>query len=84
MGLEFLQGFWRIVDEGETGCLSTTKLSLKTEDIDLVLGGLVEFSKLASKFILGDVGSVWVEDITVSGPLETNSTNPIPSVLEVS
>jgi len=63
MGLELLQGFWGIVDESETSCLSATELSLETENVDLVLVGLVHFGELASEFILGDVGSVWVEDI---------------------
>lgn len=65
MRLEFLQGFWGIVDESETSCLSTTELCLKTEDINLVLVGLVELGELASEIVLGDVGSVWVEDITI-------------------
>ena len=65
MWLELLQGFWRVVDESETGCLSTTILCLKTENVDLVLVGLVHFGELASEFILGDVGTVGVEDITI-------------------
>ena len=65
MRLKLLQGFGGVVDERETSCLSTTKLSLKTENIDLVLVGLVEFGKLASELVLGDVGTVWVEDITI-------------------
>ena len=58
MWLEFLQRLGRIVDEGETGCLSTTILSLETENIDLVFAGLVYFGKLASELVLGDVGAV--------------------------
>jgi hypothetical protein len=65
MWLELLQGFWRVVDERETGCFSTTILCLKTENVDLVLVGLVHFGELASEFILGDVGTVGVEDITI-------------------
>lgn len=76
MGLEFLQGLGGIVDKGETSCLSTTELCLETEDVDLVLGGLVEFCELATEFILGDVGSVWVEDITISRLLEAYSSIP--------
>jgi hypothetical protein len=41
-------------------------LSSETEYIDLVLVGLVELGKLASEFILGDVRSVWVEDVTIA------------------
>jgi len=61
--LKLLQGLGRIIDERKTGCLSTTKLSLETEDIDLVLVGFVEFGKLGSELVLGDVGAVGVEDI---------------------
>jgi hypothetical protein len=66
MGLELLQSLGRVVDERKSGCLSTTKLSLETENVDLVLAGLVEFGKLASELVLGDVGTVGVEDITVN------------------
>ena len=69
MGFELLQRLWGIVDESETSCLSTTELSSQTENIDLILVGLVEFGKLGSELVLGDVGSVGVEDITVN-PLE--------------
>lgn len=65
MGLEFLHCLWGIVDKGETGSLSTTELSSETEDVDLVLASLVEFGEFASELILGDVGTVWVEDVTI-------------------
>ena len=65
MGLKFLQRLWGIVDESEASCLSTTELSSQTENIDLILVGLVEFGELGSEFVLGDVGAVRVEDITV-------------------
>ena len=64
MGFEFLQCLWGIVDESETSCLSTTKLSSETENVNLVLAGLVKFGEFASELILGDVGTVWVEDVT--------------------
>lgn len=66
MGLELLQGLGRVVDKGETSGLSTTELGLETEHVDLVLVGLVEFGKLGPQFVLGDVGTVGVEDITMS------------------
>lgn len=69
MWLELLQCLWGVVDEGETSGLSTTKLCLETEDVDLVLAGLVELSELAAKLILGDVCAVWVQDVTVNGAL---------------
>jgi hypothetical protein len=71
MGLKLLQRFWRIVHERKTGCLSTTVLCLQTEDVDLVLVGLVHFGELASEFILGDVGAVGMENITIRVPLES-------------
>jgi len=63
MRLKFLQRLWRIVHKGKTSRLSTTELSLETENIDLVLAGLVEFGKLGSEFVLGDVGAIGVQDI---------------------
>jgi hypothetical protein len=66
MWLKLLQRLRRIVDESKTGCLSTTKLCSQTEDIDLVLIGLVEFGELGSEVVLCDVCAVRVEDITVS------------------
>jgi len=63
MGLKLLQRLWRIVHERETSCLSTTILCLQAENVDLVLVGLVHFGELASEFLLGDVGTVGVEDI---------------------
>ena len=73
MGFELLQRLWRIVYEGETSRLSTTILSLQTENVDLVLVGLVHFGELATEFVLGDVGAVGVEDITSRKPLESQS-----------
>jgi hypothetical protein len=64
VGLELLQRLRRIVDESKTSCLSTTELSSQTENIDLILVGLVEFGELGSEFVLGDVCAVRVEDIT--------------------
>lgn len=64
MGFEFLQCLWRIVDKSETSGLSTTELGAKTENVHLVLASLVEFGEFASELILGDVGTVWVEDVT--------------------
>jgi hypothetical protein len=75
VGLELLQCLWGIVDESETSGLSTTELSSQTENIDLVLVGLVEFGKLGSEFVLGDVGAVRVEDITMN-PLDCYSNSP--------
>jgi hypothetical protein len=78
VGLELLQRLWGIVDESETSCLSTTKLSSQTENINLILVGLVEFGELASEFVLGDIGAVGVKDITTN-PLECHSHSKYPS-----
>ena len=46
--LELLQCLWWIIDEGESSSLSTTELSLKTEDVYLVLVGLVKLGEFGS------------------------------------
>jgi hypothetical protein len=77
VGLELLQSLRRIVHQGETCGLSTTKLSLQTENVDLVLVGLVHLGELSTEFILGDVGAVWVEDITINATVRTQIFNSI-------
>jgi len=66
VGLELLHGLVGVVDESEAGGLATTVLGAETEDGDLVLVGLVELGELLAELILGDVGTVGVEDITAS------------------
>lgn len=66
VGLEFLQGFDGVVDEGEAGGLSTTIVRAQTEDGDLFLVGLVEIAELAAELVLGDVGAARVQDVTVA------------------
>lgn len=63
MGLELLQSLLGVVDESETGALATTVLRAEAEDRDLFLVGLVEVGELVAEFILGDVGTVGVEDV---------------------
>lgn len=63
--LELLEGLWGIVNEGEAGGLAATELGLETEDVDLLLGALVQLSELATEVVLGHVGAVWVQDVTV-------------------
>lgn len=65
MWLELLEGLWGIVNKGETGGLAATELGLEAEDVDLLLGALVELSELAAEVVLGDVGAVWVQNVTV-------------------
>jgi hypothetical protein len=74
VGLEFLQSVVGFVDQSEAGGLSATELGAEPEDGDLALVGLVELSKLRAKLILGDIGSVGVENITIelSGQVSFN------------
>lgn len=65
MWLELGEGLWGVVDEGESSGLATTELGLETEDVDLLLLALVELSELATEVVLGDVGAVWVQNVTV-------------------
>jgi hypothetical protein len=45
-------------------------LCLQTENVYLVLVGLVHFGELDSEFIFGDVGTIGMEDVTVKTLLE--------------
>ena len=65
LGLELLHGLGRVIDKGETSGLATTEVGAETEDGDLVLLGLVEATELLTELLLGDVGAVGVEDVTV-------------------
>lgn len=65
VGLELLQGLRGVVDEGETSGLAATELGAQAEDGNLVLAGLVETGKLLAELILGDVGTVGVQDVTI-------------------
>lgn len=65
VGLELLQRLGALVDQSETSGLAATVLRPQTEDGHGVLVGLVEFGELDAEVILGDVGLVWVEDVTV-------------------
>lgn len=62
--LELLQGLSGVVNQSEAGALATTVLGAEAEDGDLVLVGLVEGRELVAELILGDVGTVGVEDVT--------------------
>jgi hypothetical protein len=61
--LELLHGLGGVIDESEAGGLATTELGSETEDGDLVLLGLVERTELLTELLLGDVGTVGVEDV---------------------
>lgn len=64
-GLELLHRLGRVVDEGEAGGLATTELGAQTEDGDLVLLSLVQATDLLAELLLGDVGTVGVQDVTI-------------------
>ena len=63
LGLELLEGLGGVVDEGEAGGLAATELGAQTEDLDLLLLGLVQGADLLTELLLGDVGAVGVEDV---------------------
>lgn len=65
VGLELLHGLGGVVDKSEAGGLATTELGAQTKDGDLVLAGLVQASELLAELILGDVGTVGVQDVTI-------------------
>lgn len=67
VGLELLHGLGGVVDKGEAGGLAATELCPEAEHADLVLLGLVHAGELVAELLLGDVGAVRVEDITVRG-----------------
>jgi hypothetical protein len=45
-------------------------LSPESEDRHLILVGPVKFCELAAEFVFGDIGAVWVEDITVDSRID--------------
>lgn len=55
VGLELLEGVVGVVDQGETGGLSSSEVGAETEDGDGSLVGLVELSKLSAEVVLADV-----------------------------
>ena len=63
--LELLHGLGGVVDESEASGLAATELGSETEDGDLILLGFVHAAELLTELLLGDVGTVGVEDITV-------------------
>jgi hypothetical protein len=70
VGLELLHRLGAVVDEREAGALATTEVRLHSEDRDIILLRLVQLAELAAELVLGDVGSVRVEDVAGS-PLDS-------------
>lgn len=75
VGLELLHGLGGVVDEGEAGGLAATELGAQTEDGDLVLAGLVHAGELVGELLLGDVGTVGVQNVTVGQDISIISFN---------
>lgn len=65
VGLELLHGLGGVVDQGEAGGLAATELGAQAKDGDLVLAGLVHAGQLLPELLLGDVGAVGVQNVTV-------------------
>lgn len=65
MRLKFLHRLVRVVDERESGALAATILCPEAEDRDLVLVGFVDICEFLAELVFGNVGAVWVEDVTV-------------------
>lgn len=61
--LELLSVSNRVVNKTETSGSTTTVLGSEAKDGDGILVSLVGRSKLLSELVLGDVGSVWVENL---------------------
>jgi len=68
VGLELLHGLGRVVQKGESSALAATVLGAETEDGNRSLLGLVQRGELVAELILGDIGAVWVEDVTANDP----------------
>lgn len=64
--LEPLHRLAGVVDEREAGGLAATVLCPQAEDGDLVLVALVQLGELGAEVVLGDIGAVRVEDVTVA------------------
>lgn len=62
-GLESLGVSSGLVNQTETSGLSTTKLGSETENRHSVLVGLVDLGQSVTQLVLGDVGSVRVQNV---------------------
>ncbi len=65
MRLELLHHLMAIIDQREPGALAATILCPEAEAGDLVLVGFVELGEFGAEFVLGDVGTVRVENVAV-------------------
>ena len=65
MRLKLLHRLMRVVDEREARALATSILCPEAEYGDLVLVRFVDICKFLAELVFGNVGAVWVEDVTV-------------------
>ena len=65
MRLKLLHRLHRVIDQGEAGRFSATVLGAEGEDLDVVLGCLVELRELAAELIFGNVGAVRMEHVAI-------------------
>lgn len=73
VGLELLHGLGGVIDEGEASGLATTEVGAQTEDGDLFLLSLVQATELLAELLLGDVGTVGVQNVTVKRDIRSAS-----------
>lgn len=65
----------RIVDERESSALPSTVLCPEAKAGDLIFVGFVEFGEFLAELVLGDVGAVGMEYITVGDGINTRPSN---------
>jgi hypothetical protein len=68
--LKFLEVGFRVVDQCESGRLSTTELSAETKCLDSLFGGFVEGGKAGADFIFGKIRLGRVKDVNDLQKLE--------------
>lgn len=62
--LKLQHSLGRVVHQGKAGGLAATKVRPQAKNVDLVLGSLVQGCQLVAQLLLGDVGTVGVQDVT--------------------
>jgi len=63
VGFKFFKSLISVVNQSKPSGLATTILCAETKNRNLVLVGLVQFSELGPKIVLGDIGPIGVENI---------------------
>lgn len=62
-GLKFLGSIQTVVDQSESSGFTATKSSAESKDKDVFNIAVVHFSELFSDFLLGYIGTIWVQHI---------------------